>query len=79
MHLHFGHAPHHYTNITHHVYHHGHSAFSGIGHMITSSIVHGLIYAFIFRLAHHLPLFMLGILVVIVVGGMYYYSKYNRS
>ncbi len=68
----------------HHAYgggygmHHGFGGGSWIGHMVISSIVHGLIYGTIFRLLRHLSLGEIVVLTVVVVGGLYLWNR-NRS
>ncbi|MCQ8277258.1 hypothetical protein NFI95_02185 [Acetobacteraceae bacterium KSS8] len=68
----------------HHAYgggyglHHGFGGWSWIGHMVISSIVHGLIYGMIFRLLRHLSLGEIVLLTVLVVGGLYLWNR-NRT
>ena len=60
-------------------YHHGFGGGGGwIGHMVVSSIVHGLIYGVIFRLLSHLSLGEMVLLAVLVIGGLYMWNR-NRS
>lgn len=49
-----------------------------VGHMVVSSIVHGLIYGAIFRLLRHLGLGGTVLLAVLVVGGIYLWDR-DRS
>ena len=60
-------------------YHHGFGGGgSWIGHMVVSSVVHGLVYGAIFRLLAHLGLGGTLLLAVLVVGGLYMWNR-NRS
>jgi hypothetical protein len=54
-------------------YHH----WSWIGHMVVSSIVHGLIYGVIFRVLSHLSLGEIVLLAVVVIGGFYLWNRNN--
>lgn len=56
-------------------YHHAYGGGSWIGHMIASSIIHGLIYGLIFRVLSHLSLSEIVLLVVLVVGGIYLWNR----
>jgi hypothetical protein len=57
--------------------HHVHGG-SWVGHMIVSSIIHGLIYSVIFRVLRHLSLSEVVLLAVIVIGGIYMWNR-NRG
>ncbi len=46
-----------------------------IGHMIVSSIVHGLIYGIIFKAFHNLSFPMVMIISVIVIAAIYWFFK----
>ena len=60
-------------------YHHGFGGGGGwIGHMVVSSIIHGLIYGVIFRLLSHLSLGEMVLLAVLVIGGFTMWNR-NRS
>lgn len=66
----FGHALHY----GHHAYGHG----SGIGDMIMHAVINGLIYSFIFKLMRSLTLPEAAVLVVLVVGGIWFISSRRR-
>jgi len=51
---------------------------AGLGHMLLGAVVRGLIYAVIFKLLRHLSLPEAIILVVVVVGGVFLFSR-SRS
>jgi hypothetical protein len=55
--------------------HHGYGGGSWVGHMVVSSIVHGLIYGAIFRMLAHLGLGEVLLLALIVVGALYYWNR----
>ncbi len=59
-------------------YHHGFGGGGWIGHMVVSSIVHGLVYGVIFRLLSHLGLGGTVLLAVLVIGGLVMWNR-NRS
>jgi hypothetical protein len=47
----------------------------GIGHMVVSAIIRGLIFGFIFRLMRNLTLAEGAVLVVVVIGLLYMWSR----
>lgn len=49
-----------------------------VGHMVVSALIHGLIWSLVFRLLAHLSLPELVVLVVLVVGGIWLWSR-NRD
>lgn len=59
-------------------YHHAYGGGSWIGHMVVSSIVHGLIYGAIFRVLRHLSLGEIVLLAVLVIGALYLWNRDNR-
>ena len=62
-----------------HLVHHAYGGGSWIGHMVVSSIVHGLIYGIIFRLLRHLSLPEIILLAVVVIGGLYMWNRNNAG
>lgn len=60
-------------------YHHsGYGGSGWIGHMLVSSLIHGLIYSVIFRVLRHLSLAEIVLLLVLVVGAVYVWNR-DRS
>lgn len=57
--------------------HHGYGGGGWIGHMVISSIIHGLIYGVIFRVLRHLSLSEIVLLAVLVIGGIYLWNRNN--
>ena len=55
--------------------HHAYGGGSWIGHMVVSSIVHGLIYGVIFRVLRHMSLGEIVLLAVLVIGGLYLWNR----
>ena len=49
-----------------------------IAHMILSSIIHGLIYATIFKAFHGLPLEAVALITIISLGGIWLLSIFAR-
>jgi hypothetical protein len=43
--------------------------------MILSGVIHGLIYAFIFKLFHHFGLAMAFLVVVLGLGGLWFWAR----
>ena len=58
--------------------HHAFGGGSWIAHMVVSSVIHGLIYSIIFRVLRHMSLGEIVLLAVLVIGGLYLWSR-NRS
>ena len=58
-------------------YHHAYGGGSWIGHMVISSVIHGLIYSVIFRVLRHLSLSEIVLLAVLVIGGIYLWNRSN--
>ena len=58
--------------------HHAIGGGSWIGHMIVSSIIHGLIFGVIFRVLSHLSLSEMVLLAIVVIGGIYMWNR-NRG
>ena len=56
------------------MYHHYGLAHE-ISHMILSGVIHGLIYAFIFKLFHHFGLAMAFLVVVLGLGGLWFWAR----
>jgi len=56
-------------------YRNGFGGGFGIGHLIVSTIVRGLIFGFIFRLMRNLTLTEGLLLVVVVIGLLYMWSR----
>ena len=56
-------------------YHHAFGGGSWIGHMVVSSVIHGLIYGVIFRVLSHLSLSEMVLLAVLVIGGLYVWNR----
>ena len=56
-------------------YSHGASMVGYFTHMVVSALVHGVIYAFLFRLMRHLSLGEGLMLVVVVIGAVYLFSR----
>ena len=56
-----------------------HHSFGGggswVGHMVLSSVIHGLIYSVIFRALAHLSLGEVVLLAVLVIGGIYLWNR----
>ena len=46
-----------------------------IGHMVVSSIIHGLIYGAIFRILRHLSLGEVVLLALVVIGLLYAWNR----
>ena len=56
-------------------YHHGFGGGSWVGHMVLSSVIHGLIYSVIFRVLGHMSLGEIVLLAVLVIGGIYLWNR----
>jgi|GEM_PF-3889618 len=56
-------------------YSHGGSMVGHFTNMVVSAIVHGVMYAFLFRLMRHLSLGEGLVLVVVVIGALYLFSQ----
>ena len=68
MHRSYGYAP-------NYGYHHAYGGGSWIGHMVVSSVIHGLIYGVIFRALSHLSLSEMVLLAALVIGGLYVWNR----
>ncbi len=55
--------------------HHGYGGGSWIGHVVVSSIVHGLIYGAIFRILRHLSLGEIVLIALVVIGLLYAWNR----
>ncbi|NPD66616.1 hypothetical protein HN018_26725 (plasmid) [Lichenicola cladoniae] len=69
MHRSYGYAP---------TYGYHHSLGGGgswVGHMIVSSVIHGLIYSVIFRGLRYMSLSEVILLLVVVIGGIYLWNR----
>ena len=57
-------------------YHYGHGHWSSwLAHVTLSSVVHALVYSVVFRLMHRLTLGEAVILVAVVLGGLFMWSR----
>ncbi len=56
-------------------HHHGGGMTDWITHMAISSVIHAVIYGFVFRLMHQLTLEQDAVLVVVVLGALFVWSK----
>ncbi len=56
-------------------HHHGGGMTDWIAHMAISSVIHAVIYGFVFRLMHQLTLQQDAVLVVVVLGALFVWSK----
>ncbi len=59
-------------------YHHAHHAYGWtdwLAHVAVASLVHALIYGFVFRLMHHLTLGQAAVLVVVVLGCLFMWTR----
>ena len=55
--------------------HHGYGGGSWVGHLVVSSIIHGLIYGAIFRMLRHLSLGEIVVIAVVVIGLLYAWNR----
>ncbi|MGI4799737.1 MAG: hypothetical protein ACRYG8_37990 [Janthinobacterium lividum] len=55
-------------------YHHTYGG-SWVGHMIVSSVIHGLIYSVIFRVLRGMSLSEVVLLAVLVIGGIWWWNR----
>lgn len=56
-------------------YHHAYGGGSWVGHMVVSSVIHGLVYSVIFRVLRHMSLSEVVLLVVLVIGGIWWWQR----
>ena len=56
-------------------HHHGGGMTDWIAHMAISSVIHAVIYGFVFRLMHHLTLEQDAVLVVVVLGVLFLWGR----
>ena len=56
-------------------HHHGGGMSDWIAHMAISSLIHAVIYGFVFRLMHQLTLGQDVVLVVVVLGALFVWSR----
>ena len=58
-----------------HAHHHGGGMTDWIAHMAISSLIHAVIYGFVFRLMGHLPLSQDAVLVAVVLGVLFVWAR----
>jgi len=56
-------------------HHHGGGMSDWIAHMAISSLIHAVIYGFVFRLMGHLTLSQNAVLVVVVLGVLFVWAR----
>ncbi len=56
-------------------HHHGGGMTDWIAHMAISSVIHAVIYGFVFRLMHQLTLEQDAVLVVVVLGVLFLWGR----
>jgi hypothetical protein len=59
-------------------HHHGGGTTDWIAHMAISSVIHAVIYGFVFRLMHQLTLEQDAVLVAVVLGVLFVWAR-NRD
>ena len=54
---------------------HAYGSTDWLAHVTVSAVVHALVYGFVFRLMHHLTLTQAAVLVVVVLGCLFMWSR----
>jgi hypothetical protein len=54
---------------------HAHGWTDWLAHVTISAVVHAMIYGFVFRLIHHLTLGQAAVLVAVVLGCLFVWSR----